>query len=80
MVKNILVLFGTIFCVIAVPLFLAGLTAFISPSMFFSLLSKLPVDVQAIIVGDAFLGSFPRSWAYMIGAVVLWIIGSYIRR
>jgi hypothetical protein len=70
---------GTILIVIAVVLFLAGLVALISPMSFLWMVSHLSEDMQIGLFGDIFWGATPRSWAYLIAAVVLWLIGGWLR-
>jgi len=66
---------GTILIVAAIPLFLVGLVALLSPMTFFWMASHLPESMQIALFGDMFWGATPRSWAYMIGGILLGYIG-----
>lgn len=70
---------GTIFILLAIPIFLFGLLLLLSPTMAFEILSKLPKEISIAIAGDMFLSATPRSWAYMITGAVLWGIGGWLR-
>ena len=70
---------GTVLIVIAVPLFLVGLVALLSPMTFFWIVSHLPENMQIALFGDIFWGATPRSWAYLIVAILLGFIGFWLR-
>jgi hypothetical protein len=70
---------GTVLIVIAVPLFLIGLVALLSPMTFLWLASHLPENIQNVLFGDMFWGATPRSWAYLIAAFLLGFIGFWLR-
>ena len=70
---------GTIFIIIAIPIFLFGILLLLSPTTAFALLSHLPEEVNQVIAGDMLLSATPRSWAYIIVGVLLWGIGGWLR-
>ena len=70
---------GTVFIIIAIPVFLMGLIALISPSLFFAIIGNLPRDIQNVIFADMWVGWMPRSLAYMLAGVILWVIGGWLR-
>jgi len=70
---------GTVLIVIAVPLFIVGLVALISPMTFFWMASHLPESIQLQLFGDMFWGATPRSWAYLIAGGLLGVIGFWLR-
>ena len=68
LLKTLVTVFALVFSVLA----LAGLVAFISPSLAIALGSKLPADVQAILITDIFLRGGTGLWVFLVLSGVLW--------
>jgi hypothetical protein len=72
-------LIGVLFIVIGVPIFLLGIIALISPTGFLYIASYLPEEIQNIILLDIFMGTTPRSWAYIVGGFLLGGVGFFLK-
>ena len=70
---------GRLLILAAIPVFLFGLLLLLSPSFAFALLEMLPRDVQEAFMIDIFASATPRSWAFMIGGVALYFVGSLLK-
>ena len=64
--------FVTIIAVCMSVLALAGLVAFISPSLALTLASKLPPDIQGILLTDLLIKGGTGLWVFAIISGVLW--------
>jgi hypothetical protein len=72
-------LIGVLFIVIAIPIFLLGIIALISPTGFFWIASHLPEGIQNVLLSDILMGSTPRSWAYIVGGLLLGGVGFFLK-
>jgi len=70
---------GRLLVLIAIPVFLFGLLLLLAPSFALKMLSMTPPDVQEVFAMDIWIGATPRSWAFMIGGVVLFFIGNWLK-
>lgn len=74
LLRTLVTLFAVVFSVLA----LAGLVAFISPTLALTLGSKLPQDVQAILLTDILLRGGTGLWVFLILSGVLWWVRTRI--
>ena len=72
-------LIGVLFIIIGVPIFLLGILALISPSAFIVVASYLPETIQAMLLFDVLMGGTPRSWAYIVGGLLLGGVGFFLK-
>jgi hypothetical protein len=70
---------GVLFIIIAVPIFLLGIIALISPTGFFWIGSHLPQGLQHMLLSDILLGAAPRSWAYILAGLLLGGVGFFLK-
>ena len=72
-------LIGVLFIVVAIPIFLLGIVALISPTGFFWIASHLPEGIQGMLLSDILMGATPRSWAYIVGGLLLGGVGFFLK-
>jgi hypothetical protein len=77
--KFLLKLLVAVLAVVFSILALAGLLAFISPTLAIALGSKLPEDVQLILLTDILLRGGTGLWVFLILSGVLWWVWTRIR-
>ena len=74
---------GTLFIIIAAPIFLLGVIALISPTGFSVIVSHFPPSLQEVILADMlfdwFSGSTSRAWSYILGGGLLGGVGLFLR-
>jgi len=74
---------GTVFVVVATPIFLLGVLALISPTGFVAVVSRLPMGIQDAIFNDMlvglFWGSTSYAWSYILGGGILGGVGLFLR-
>ena len=74
LLKTFVTLFALVFSVLA----LVGLIAFVSPTLALTLGSKLPEDVQAILLTDVLLRGGTGLWIFLVLSGVLWWVRTRI--
>jgi len=72
-------LIGVLFIVIGTPIFLLGIVALISPTGFFWIASHFPEGIQSALLVDMLMGATPRSWAYIVGGLLLGGVGLFLK-
>jgi hypothetical protein len=70
---------GVLFIIIAVPIFLLGIIALISPTGFLWIASHFPEGVQNMLLSDILMGATPRSWAYIVAGLLLGGVGFFLK-
>jgi hypothetical protein len=70
---------GVLFIIIAVPIFLLGIIALISPTGFLWIASHFPEGVQDVLLSDILMGATPRSWAYIVAGLLLGGVGFFLK-
>lgn len=74
LLRALVVILALVFSIFA----LAGLVAFISPTLAMGLASKLPSDIQGVLLTDLFLRGGTGLWVFLILSGVLWWVQTRI--
>jgi len=72
-------LVGILLIIIAVPIFVLGIIALISPTAFFWITSHFPEVIQYIVLNDVLVSATPRSWAYILAGLLLGGVGFFLK-
>ena len=70
---------GVLFIIIAIPIFLLGIIALISPTGFFWIALHFPEGIQNALFVDVLMGATPRSWAYIVAGLLLGGVGFFLK-
>lgn len=74
LLRSLVILLALIFSVLA----LAGLVAFVSPTLAMGLASKLPSDIQNVLLADLLLRGGTGLWVFLVLSGVLWWVQTRI--
>lgn len=72
-------LIGVLFIIIAIPIFLLGIIALISPTGFLWMASHFPEGIQNMLLSDFLMAATPRSWAYIVAGLLLGGVGFFLK-
>jgi len=72
-------LIGVLFIIIAIPIFLLGIIALISPTGFLWMASHFPEGIQNMLLSDFLMATTPRSWAYIVAGLLLGGVGFFLK-
>lgn len=74
LLRSLVILFALVFSLFA----LAGLVAFISPTLAMSIASKLPPDIQNVLFMDLLLRGGTGLWVFLVLSGILWWVQTRI--
>ena len=74
LIRSLVIILALVFSVFA----LAGLVAFISPTLAMALASELPPDVQDVLLMDLILRGGTGLWVFLVLSGVLWWVQTRI--